>query len=164
MIRGATKVLPGFLRSAALVLSPKNVPAKVSNVALWLRLQRNAEALAVWNEFFTAEEYLSLNPDVASSGVDPCAHFLLSSNRELRNPSPRFDTRYYLGRYRAVAQSGLNPLLHYALYGKSEGRTVIGRSVVKDCEPIPQVNPIVTPPEIPPAALVSAGSPTDLPT
>lgn len=147
-------MLLGFLRSAALILSPRYLPTKARNIALWLRLRGDAEALEVWNRYFAAEDYLSLNPDVARRGVAPGAHFLLCSNRELRDPSSRFDTRYYLERYPAVAQSGVNPLLHYALFGKREGRTMSDRSTLRDPDPLPQE---------PPAQLVNAGAPVESP-
>jgi glycosyltransferase involved in cell wall biosynthesis len=91
-------------------------------------LRRDAEALATWKEYFNGEDYLALNPDVAHSGLDPKMHFLLTSCRERRDPSARFDTRYYLGRYLAVLDSGVNPLVHYALFGKREGRSVSARN------------------------------------
>src|ERR1017187_3326240 len=126
----------GLLRTAALILSPKRLPANARNIALWLRLRRDAEALAVWKEYFTTEDYLSLNPDVARGSVKPRTHFLLCSSRELRNPSIRFDTRYYLGRYPAVAQSGVNPLLHYALFGKREGKMISGPAELQTRAPL----------------------------
>jgi GT2 family glycosyltransferase len=54
-------------------------------------------------------------------------HFILRATSEFRDPSQRFDTRYYLGRNPVVAQSGINPLLHFALFGKKEGREIISR-------------------------------------
>jgi hypothetical protein len=72
----------------------------------------------------------------------PC-NFLLRANHEFRDPSSRFNTRYYLSRYSAVADSGLNPLLHYALFGKTEGREVSPRqsaAPVRCLEPTPDGN------------------------
>jgi O-antigen biosynthesis protein len=157
-------MLLGFLRTAGLILSPRHLPAKARNIALWLRLRGDAEALTVWNRHFTGEDYLSLNPDVARRGVDAAMHFLLCSNWELRDPSSRFDTRYYLGRYPGVAQSGVNPLLHYALFGHREGRTISGRSSIPpDGDPLPQAPPIDAPAEHPPAILVNNDWRKDLP-
>ena len=145
----------GLLRTAALILSPKRLPANARNIALWLRLRRDAEALAVWKEYFTTEDYLSLNPDVARGSVKPRTHFLLCSSRELRNPSIRFDTRYYLGRYPAVAQSGVNPLLHFALFGKREGKMISGPAELQTRAPLPPATPIEAPVEQPPALLIN---------
>jgi glycosyltransferase involved in cell wall biosynthesis len=140
-------VLLRFLRTAALVFSPKHLPAKVKNVVLWLRLRNDAEAQALWQQYFTAEDYLSLNPDVALGGVNPATHFLLCSSREFRNPSSRFDTRYYLGRYPSVADSGVNPLLHYALFGKREGRTICRRTTPQELQ-APSLEVSITQPPI----------------
>jgi hypothetical protein len=38
------------------------------------------------------------------------------------NPSPLFDTDYYLGTYPDVAAAGVNPLIHYLKWGRAEGR------------------------------------------
>ncbi len=46
------------------------------------------------------------------------------------NPSPDFDSRFYMVQYPDVANSGQNPLLHYLLYGRDEGRlTKAGRAL-----------------------------------
>jgi hypothetical protein len=114
----------GFIRTAALVLSPRHASAKLRNIALWIRLRRQADALSIWKRYFSREEYLRRYPDVARGGVAPLVHFLCCANEELRDPSSAFDTRYYLGRYPEVARSSVNPLLHYALFGKDEGKAI----------------------------------------
>lgn len=113
-----------IVRTAALALAPRRLPTSIRTIRAWIHLRRDSEALATWEQFFSADEYLRLHPDVANWGVAPTTHFLLCSSTELRDPSREFDTRYYLGRYPDVARSGLNPLLHYALVGKREGRTI----------------------------------------
>lgn len=49
-------------------------------------------------------------------------HFLREGWRLGLNPSPYFNTSYYLSRYLDVRKAGVNPLLHYLLYGWKEGR------------------------------------------
>lgn len=71
---------------------------------------------------FDPEWYLSSNPDVAASGINPIRHYLNSGASEGRNPSPLFDTGFYLEQNPDVAASGVNPLLHYVISGRSEGR------------------------------------------
>jgi GT2 family glycosyltransferase len=113
-----------LVRTTLLILSPRRLPVTAKNLALWWRLKNSPPALAIWNEYFNAEEYQRIYPDVAHAGVDPVFHFLLRGNAEYREPCERFNLRYYLGRYPEVVASGVNGLLHYALFGHEEGRTV----------------------------------------
>lgn len=110
------------LRTALLLGSPRRLPNTLRNVALWRRLRGDANAAAVWKQFYDDAEYLRSHPDVAEAGVDPEIHFLLCANEEYRDPSDRFDIRYYLTQYPEVARSGVNALLHYALFGHGEKR------------------------------------------
>ena len=71
---------------------------------------------------FDAAWYLARNPDVATAGLDPMAHFLRYGAAELRDPGPNFCTRWYLEQNPDVQASGLNPLVHYVRFGASEGR------------------------------------------
>ena len=41
-----------------------------------------------------------------------------------RDPSPKFDTSWYLRSYSDVRKSGLNPLAHYLRKGAAEGRRI----------------------------------------
>ncbi|MGE4482618.1 glycoside hydrolase family 99-like domain-containing protein [Acidocella sp.] len=61
---------------------------------------------------FDAAWYLDQNSDVAEGGADPFEHFLTFGATEERAPSPDFDIKFYLGRYRKYLH-GQNPLLHY---------------------------------------------------
>jgi hypothetical protein len=54
--------------------------------------------------------------------MDPIVHYLRYGAGEHRNPSPAFDTRFYLGANPDVAASGINPLLHFIRFGRAEGR------------------------------------------
>ena len=71
---------------------------------------------------FDAAYYLSANPDVEASGVNPLDHFLGSGWREGRNPNLWFSVSHYLDFYPDVAAAGINPFLHYLMAGKAEGR------------------------------------------
>ena len=66
--------------------------------------------------------YLTQNPDVAATGLDPALHYLRCGAAELRDPGPFFSTAYYLSNYPDVAAAGHNPLLHYMTSGGFEGR------------------------------------------
>ena len=82
-------------------------------------------ARRLWPELricFDETYYLQRYPDVAHSGIDPLAHFLLYGGPEARMPGPWFDSRYYLEENPDVADAKANPLLHYLRYGWKEGR------------------------------------------
>jgi hypothetical protein len=53
---------------------------------------------------------------------EPLHHYCMHGWKEGRNPSPYFNTCFYLLEYPDVANSGMNPLVHYIRHGKSEGR------------------------------------------
>ena len=84
-----------LLRTGAMLLSPRKFSRSATNIYMWRRLLRAPEALSIWNEYFDADEYLHFYPDVRSANVDPAMHFLLRANHEFRDPSSRFNTRYY---------------------------------------------------------------------
>ncbi|WP_179187134.1 glycosyltransferase [Sphingomonas sp. TZW2008] len=53
---------------------------------------------------------------------DPLDHYLQHGWRQGLNPSPSFDTAYYLKHNRDVAEAGLNPFLHFVRHGRAERR------------------------------------------
>ncbi|MFA7668253.1 MAG: hypothetical protein WCX93_02785 [Burkholderiaceae bacterium] len=69
-----------------------------------------------------ANWYLSQNPDIAASGVDPITHYMHWGWKEGRDPNRLFDTDWYLATNQDVAGAGVNPFEHYMLYGWKEGR------------------------------------------
>lgn len=73
--------------------------------------RRHSGAVSPIAEFDSAW-YLETYPDVAEAGMDPVEHYMIQGYMEARNPSPRFDTRFYRQRYLNGA-SDENPLLHY---------------------------------------------------
>ena len=71
---------------------------------------------------FDHQYYLSRYPDVATSNIDPIAHYCAYGWQEYRNPSENFNTHYYLAKNPDVANAGVNPFVHWIKYGKLEGR------------------------------------------
>jgi GT2 family glycosyltransferase/glycosyltransferase involved in cell wall biosynthesis len=72
---------------------------------------------------FAATWYLSCNPDVKASGINPLAHYVRHGWKEGRQPHPLFDPSWYEARYPDVKASGVEPLLHYVTEGWREGRS-----------------------------------------
>ena len=54
--------------------------------------------------------------------IDAAKHYLEHGAAEGRNPSPLFNTKWYLQQNPDVAVSGGNPFVHYVLRGQREGR------------------------------------------
>lgn len=81
-----------------------------------------AESDAAVTREFDAAFYLAANPDVASSGMDPLAHFLATGWLEGRDPNAGFSVEDYLDANPDVAAAGLNPFAHYVIAGRAEGR------------------------------------------
>ncbi|MCB8889549.1 hypothetical protein [Vreelandella malpeensis] len=79
------------------------------------------------SSWFDAEWYLVQYPDVAADArmsVNPARHYLLMGGFEGRNPSPSFDSAYYLAQHSDVRESGMNPLVHFLKFGEKELRRV----------------------------------------
>ena len=73
---------------------------------------------------FDAEYYLTRNPDVQNTGVDPAKHYLFQGWQEHRDPSALFSTSQYLFDNSDVARAQINPLIHYLRHGRREGRLI----------------------------------------
>jgi glycosyltransferase involved in cell wall biosynthesis len=71
---------------------------------------------------FDSGWYLRTYPDVAQAGMDPLEHYLVQGYRESRDPSPRFDARFYKKRH-LRGLPGENPLLHYLKNQEKPGIT-----------------------------------------
>lgn len=74
---------------------------------------------------FDSDWYLKVNPDVAVHkywSKNPIQHYFMHGVREGRNPTPWFDSHWYLEEYDDVHEAGMNPFLHYVTHGESEGR------------------------------------------
>ncbi|MEL6883589.1 MAG: glycosyltransferase [Pseudomonadota bacterium] len=67
--------------------------------------------------------YREMSPELAVlGGLDLLVHYMHFGWREGLNPSPDFDTAYYLSTNPDIAKAKVNPLLHYVLHGRNEGR------------------------------------------
>ena len=80
---------------------------------------------------FDTKAYLIRNPDVASGGADPLAHFLQFGQAEGRRTYDSmgasklvggFDAEYYMFHNPDVAAAGVDALWHYNTFGWHEGR------------------------------------------
>ena len=83
---------------------------------------RHRERVLAGKEF-DAAYYLSVNIDVAKSGVDPLDHFLSGGWREARDPNATFSVKDYLESYPDIAEADVNPFVHFLSAGRAEGRT-----------------------------------------
>src|SRR5262249_53012463 len=67
--------------------------------------------------------YLTIYPEVAKAGVNPALHYYVTGALEGHDPSPDFDTSFYLAANRDVAISEVNPLVHFLRLGVHQGRS-----------------------------------------
>ena len=74
------------------------------------------------SEFFDKSWYEHKYPDlVGANGGNLLLHFILHGAAESRDPSPHFDTSFYVTNYPHVLESGHLPIAHYLLSGKPDG-------------------------------------------
>ncbi len=85
----------------------------------------NNKKLIASSGLFDEDYYLTQNPDVKSSKINPLRHYILHGAYEGRIPSTKFNGNFYLLKYPDVRKAGINPLIHYLLHGKKEGRMAI---------------------------------------
>lgn len=85
--------------------------------------ETDKEIIETIRRHFEPSYYLSKNPDVAESGIDPLIHYMMFGWREGRDPNPNFSTQFYLLNNTDVAETGVNPFWHYIVTGIAEGRT-----------------------------------------
>lgn len=67
------------------------------------------------------EEYYR-NNYLIDKNVNCIKHYLKIGVYKYFNPSPNFNTKFYLDEYLDVRKSGLNPFVHYIIWGIGEGR------------------------------------------
>ncbi|MCD2316597.1 glycosyltransferase [Sphingomonas sp. IC-11] len=101
----------GRFRGAEIPPSDRSVGAGIASVETMMSQLR---------ELFDEEYYREQLP-LPFDG-DLLEHYLQSGWRQGLNPSPSFETEYYLGANPDVAESGINPLLHFVRHGRAEGR------------------------------------------
>jgi len=75
--------------------------------------------------WFDEAWYLATYPEVAHSGKDAAAHYLVAGVGGMFDPSPAFSSAAYLDASPDVRVAGANPLLHYRRHGQGEQRFVI---------------------------------------
>lgn len=71
---------------------------------------------------FHREWYLSQNPDVAASDMEPIAHYLQFGEKEGRWPNPYFDPHYYRRHAPGAKKYAGSALEHYSKKGWTRGR------------------------------------------
>lgn len=67
-------------------------------------------------------EYYRKKYNDAHNIDDALSHFCETGWKELRDPSPYFNTSYYLQSYSDVRSANVNPFIHYLTQGIKEGR------------------------------------------
>ena len=85
---------------------------------------RHSYKLVKSSPYFDAKWYVKKYPDVAASGLDAAAHYLLYGWRRGLLPGPFFDGNLYLETYPKILEADFNPLLHYEQHGRKERRSI----------------------------------------
>ncbi len=119
-----TGQLNGILQSRAWRLTaPLRAVAKLRpHSRLEARQMKMDSELIAQSGLFDVGWCLSQNPEVATHGVDPIAHYLQRGAVEGRDPSQTFSGQWYLEKNPDVRAAGFNPLVHYLRFGTTEGR------------------------------------------
>lgn len=121
----------------ALMVVPTPVASQVVPTGFFERRQYKKEkrkayriaveraALIEQSPWFDKAWYLSQYQDIAADAVqskNPALHYMRQGGFEGRNPSPHFDSAFYLESNPDVAQAKINPLWHFLKSGQAEGR------------------------------------------
>src|ERR1022692_3857933 len=116
--------LNGVLQSRAWRLTaPLRAVAKLRpHSRLEARQMKMDSELIAQSGLFDVAWYLSQNPEAATHGADPIAHYLKQGAFEGRDPSRTFSSQWYLEQNPDVRAAGFNPLVHYLRFGTTEGR------------------------------------------
>jgi hypothetical protein len=88
-------------------------------------IYRTLQGSALFNKVW----YRSTQLSALEKLVDPIWHYLDTGWKNGLDPSPSFDTTYYLAANPDVQELGLNPLFHYLKYGIVEQRHPVHTSV-----------------------------------
>ncbi len=105
------------------------------------------------NPDFDAVYYAAKYPDVVAARVDLFAHYFCHGYKELRNPSAKFDVKFYVDRY-LKGDYAANPLLHFWAHRSEPGvaglppaeEVSIAREIKKFCQPGPYFEEVQPPP------------------
>lgn len=98
----------------------------LSYIVSFLPFAHKTEAtLVLKSGLFDREYYLtqfSDRNDFKMACRNPIRHYLTIGGFDGLDPSPGFDSRWYLSKNSDVRAAGVNPLVHYIRYGEQEGR------------------------------------------
>jgi len=61
-------------------------------------------AVITLSGLFDHEYYLTIYPDIRDADVNPAWHYVRIGWKENRNPSPSFDTKYYIIGFKLLVQ------------------------------------------------------------
>ncbi|RAU19195.1 hypothetical protein DN062_02700 [Nitrincola tibetensis] len=114
-----------YSKLESLLVNHRALMAKMHKTSGELELIEAHRGVIASSDLFDAKWYLATYQDLAKNpkaAKDPAGHFLLHGGLEGRNPSPKFDSEFYLAQYPDVFESGMNPLLHYLGIGQFENR------------------------------------------
>ncbi|HWJ74441.1 MAG TPA: glycosyltransferase [Kaistia sp.] len=94
-----------------------------SFVSKWQRSlsMRRDMVLVKQTRLFFANWYAEQNPEAKTTRGGPLRHYLRYGVFEYRDPSPFFDTRYYLLMHEDARRSDMLPILFYARHGAARG-------------------------------------------
>jgi GT2 family glycosyltransferase len=99
-----------------------NEDTSIDNLRSRLKIIGEIESIRL---HFDHAFYLSNNPDVAQSGIDPVEHYCTVGWQQKRDPHSEFSTSGYLQVNADVSEADLNPFVHWVVDGRLEGR--VGR-------------------------------------
>lgn len=114
-----------YSKLESLLVNHRALMAKMHKTSGELELIEAHRGVIASSDLFDAKWYLATYQDLAKNpkaAKDPAGHFLLHGGLEGRNPSPKFDSEFYLAQYPDVFESGMNPLLHFLGIGQFENR------------------------------------------
>ena len=77
--------------------------------------------LIIDSDYWDADYYLNTYKDIKESGANPLLHFYNIGSYEGRNPSGKFNTKFYAKSYANELITGQIPLIHYLKVGKRSG-------------------------------------------
>lgn len=127
-----------------LQLNPEK--AKIEEIKMaWLRLKnvfiefKHSINPSPLYDYIDEKWYFEQYPDAKESGMSAAKHYVNIGWRKGYNPSKKFNTEFYLNKYKDVAKAHICPLLHYLNSGKNEGRLAYETdTVISATEPVSQ--------------------------
>ena len=103
-----------------------NIVEKLNRQILKYKADSKVEGFEDWQseevqEYFDEGFYRQFYPDYINSGMIPIEHYFKVGCKKLYNPSPYFDTEFYILNNLGVNCTDDNPLVHYANFGEKMG-------------------------------------------